>query len=282
MTKLILCADDFGLNRQVDDAIISLVENNRLNAVSCMSVGSRLQEDASRLLKVQENANFPVQIGLHLTFTEYSPLSAMPMFTSTGTFPSIGSLILRTYLGQINEAEIIGEIERQFSTFHDIFGQVPDFVDGHQHAHVLPTIREALIRQARSSLKPDGWIRSCHRPVGDILKTGTSVRRTLLISLLSRQLKKLLSRNDFPTYEFFYGVNDFNRSQCVAQLMQIWLKSAGQKTGTSIIMCHPGVEPQEADLNIYDPIASRRPDEHAYLLSGQFVDDLKKSTLELG
>ncbi len=38
------------------------------------------------------------------------------------------------------------EIARQFSAFQSAFGRAPDYVDGHQHIHVFPQIREALLR----------------------------------------------------------------------------------------------------------------------------------------
>ena len=41
-------------------------------------------------------------------------------------------------------AEIRAEIERQLDTFEKHLGFPPDHIDGHEHVHVLPGIRQSL------------------------------------------------------------------------------------------------------------------------------------------
>ncbi len=282
MIQFTLCADDFGLHQAVDNGIISLVKTGRLNAVSCMSVGETLSENAPVLLKASKASNISVQIGLHLTFTEYAPIGDMPSLALDGNFPTIGSLIKSAYLKQLDELEISTQINRQVDVFKDTFGRLPDFIDGHQHAHILPTIREALISKAKSSIKPNGWVRSCNLPLSEIIKTKKSIKRALIISILSRRLKAMLLKNAIKTNDTFYGVNDFTSQQDYAQMMQVWLRSASKLDQNALIMCHPGRSKKHSDQSIFDPIADRRPDELAYLTSKKFLQDMHNQKVELG
>ncbi|KAB7614407.1 ChbG/HpnK family deacetylase [Amylibacter sp. SFDW26] len=282
MTQYTLCADDFGLHQSVDDGIISLVKAGRLNAVSCMSIGKTLSKNAQALLEASKESSIPVQIGLHLTFTEYAPVGDMPILAPDGGFPTIEALIQYAHLGRLNQHEISTQINRQLDVFKDTFGTLPDFIDGHQHAHILPTIREALVSTAKSNMSPDGWIRSCDLPFSEIIKTKISVKRALIISVLSRRLKTMLFKNAIKTNGVFYGVNDFTSQQDFAQMMQVWLHSAGKSDKSALIMCHPGQLKYPNDKSISDPIADRRPDELSYLASEQFLQDMRNYKVELG
>ena len=282
MTKFTLCADDFGLGPHTDDGIISLVEKSRLNAVSCMSVGDTFESNAARLTHAAKLAEFPVEIGLHLTFTEYAPLGEMPILAPTGVFPTISSLILKAYLGKLNLVEIITQIEKQFSAFETAFGVMPDFVDGHQHAHILPVVRDALIPIAKTSLEPNGWIRSCHLPFREIMQARVSTKRALIISSLSKRLQSMLIQDKINTNQIFYGVNEFHSQQDFSQMMCTWLGSIGRLNKKALIMCHPGMPTELTEASLPDTIANRRPDEFAYLSSDEFLQDMRHYELGLG
>ena len=106
MARLTLCADDFGLGPEIDEAILSLIEQGRLNAVSCMPTGPTFGANIASLLDAAHHAPIPVQIGLHLTFTEYSPAGEMPELAPDGVLPEIGTLIRKAYTGQLHRPEI--------------------------------------------------------------------------------------------------------------------------------------------------------------------------------
>ncbi len=268
------------MNKPVNEAILSLVEKGRLNAVSCMTTMDMLELDADKLLKTVSATSHKVDIGLHLTFTEYEPLTKLPSFVTNGKFPEIGKLIIKSHLRQIKIEEIKREITAQFEKFEEIFGRKPDFVDGHQHAHILPIIRNALFEVAKEHLPQNGWMRLCHQPISSIFKTAISLPRSLIISTLSRPMKSLLQKNNIKSNNFFLGINNFNVEDDYRSQMQIWLKLANKFNGETLIMCHPGMKPEPAS-NVHDPIASRRPDEFAYLISDEFMEDLAVNSLTL-
>ncbi|MEM7215375.1 MAG: ChbG/HpnK family deacetylase [Pseudomonadota bacterium] len=279
MKALTLCADDFGLNDQVNKGIIDLVRARRLNAVSCMVVGDRIEEGAEALLNVLQKIDFEVEIGLHLTFTEYKPISVPLGLTSDERFGSIGSLILKSHFGMVEQDEVSVEMAHQFDRFNHVFGRPPDFVDGHQHVHLLPILRETLLRSAPENLANGGWLRSCHQSLAGIFRTGTDITRTSIIANLAKPLKRSLAKSQIETNELFLGVNDFS-GKGYPEMMAKWLKTAADFDGCTVIMCHPG-HVSEGKGSVFDPISQHRPHEFVYFASAQFLLDMESSGLSL-
>ncbi|MEM9277375.1 MAG: ChbG/HpnK family deacetylase [Pseudomonadota bacterium] len=280
MKHLIVCADDFGLNGPVNEGVLALLQKKRLNAVSCMMVGDAIEHGAVELLKMREEVSMPFQTGLHLTFTEYAPLEPISTVAPDGQFPSVGSLLLKSHLARIDREEVKQEVMRQLDRFQEVFGHKPDFLDGHQHVHVLPIFREIVVELSKSRLAERGWVRSCRQPLASILGNRISIMRTALISRLSTGLRKSLVSNDIRTNDLFLGVNDFTAGQGFGDQMRKWLNRTADFDGKTVIMCHPATEPEHAS-SIHDPIAAHRPHELSYLLSDQFLSDLNNAELLL-
>ena len=155
-----LCADDFGLKKSVNDGVIDLVRNGRLNAVSCMSGGDSFEAGVGPLLNAASDAEQDVKIGLHLTLSEYAPLASMPKLAPQGVFPTINQTLISSHLGRLDRNEITREIEAQIERFREIVGRLPDFVDGHQHVHLMPTVRTCLIDCIKAK-GLSGFVRLC-------------------------------------------------------------------------------------------------------------------------
>lgn len=277
MKRLTLCSDDYGLNPGVNDAILTLVLAGRLNAVSCMAVSPAF--DGRSLIEATARSPIPVQIGLHLTLTEYAPLTAMPHFAKNGLFPSVGSLLVQSHLRRIDRAEVRHEFERQFDVFENVFGRPPDFVDGHQHVHIFPGIRKDVVNLAAARLRgqgtTSGWLRCCDAPTADLIAMRNP--RAILLAAMSRRHRSQRVRAGLLSNARFYGVNTFNRQRSFRALMQRWLGFVAKGSSSALIMCHPGGgAPVEGD-----PIAERRADEFSYLNSDQFIEDLSTFDLSL-
>jgi len=249
-----LCADDFGLKKSVNDGVIDLVRKGRLNAVSCMH---------------------EVKIGLHLTLSEYAPLTPMPKLAPHGVFPTINQTLISSHIGRIDGKEITREIEAQIDRFENITGRLPDFVDGHQHVHLMPVVRSCLIDciQRRGL---NGFVRLC-----DDKGQGGKAIKTMILSALSKRMGKLLDQAKIVHNEVFLGVNDFDTSEDFASLMQAWFKQAATASSWPLIMCHPGLAPYPDEATIHDPIQNRRLDEWTYLTSDAFAADMKANGLKL-
>lgn len=82
--------------------------------------------------------------------------------------------------------EIAAEITRQLDAFEEALGRPPDFVDGHQHVHVLPGVRRALLdilvrRYPAGSL----YVRDPADSAAAIRARGVAVAKALVIAGLA-------------------------------------------------------------------------------------------------
>ena len=264
-----LCADDFGLKNSVNYGIIDLVEKGRLNAVSCMSGADSFESGVDLLLEVVGNAKHDVKIGLHLTLSEYAPLTKVPKLAPQGGFPTINQMLLLSHLGRLDRQEIDREIAAQIDRFTQITGRLPDFVDGHQHVHLMPVVRSCLIECIQNK-GLSGFVRLC-----DDKGLASKSIKTMILSYLSRRMRKLLAQAGISHNDVFLGVNDFDTSEEFAPLMQGWLKHAAATSVWPLIMCHPGFELNSDEGAIHDPIKNRRVDEWSYLKSDDFKADMQ-------
>ena len=271
-----LCADDFGLNPGVNEGVLQLCALGRLSAVSCMTVGAAFEDGASRMRDSLSQFPSPPDLGLHLTLTEFAPLGAMPHTAPDNILPQIGALLKSGVTGRLardaTQAEIRGEILRQVDRFVAAFGHLPAFVDGHQHAHIVPGV-PALLRETEDKWRgPKTWVRACGCPWHEVPQLPDAQSKALLLAGLSALCHAIAT---WPRNRWFYGVNGFDTSQDFGTLMRHWLRLAARHNQPSLIMVHPGQPwPDPKDV-----IAERRPQELSYLMSDQYLSDAVHNVL---
>ena len=138
--RLTLCADDFAHAADTSRVIADLLVAGRLNATGCMTLMPGWADDARMLRDVPAGA----RIGIHLVLTEEAPLTAMPRLAPAGALPSVHRL-QRLNGRNLPLGEIAAEVDAQLDRFAQVMGRPPDFVDGHQHTHALPRIRDMVL-----------------------------------------------------------------------------------------------------------------------------------------
>ena len=221
--KLILCADDFAQSEAIDQAIIALIEKRRLSAVSCMTLSPYWPLAAKKLTP---SIRAQASIGLHLDFTHFGEAIPHP------------KLVLLSLSRQLKQAQIKQNIHQQLDAFESALGTPPDYVDGHQHVHQLPQIREALLAVllARYS-KQLPWLRIAKPPLADGIKG--LIIRVLGSSVLEKEAKKLgfiYSGNLLGAYGFKGTSEDYT------QRFKHWLKEVKLARKTPVLMCHPAIQ----------------------------------------
>lgn len=262
MTKrLQVCADDFALNAAVDDGIARLAEQRRLTDVSAMSSRPRWPQVARRL------AALPVRRGLHFNLTEGDPLSDA-LRRHWPHFPSLGQLLLQAGLRALPRSAIAEEWRVQLDRYTQGLGAAPQFLDGHQHVHALPGVRETLLDAASQLGVPV-------RNSGRVLGPGFAFKRRVIATCGGRALLAQMRTRGIAHADALVGVYDFNPEADFRALMRGWLGglSEGQ---TALLFCHPALG-QEAG----DAIAPAREREAAYLGSQAFADDLTEFRVSL-
>jgi chitin disaccharide deacetylase len=263
MTPIWLCADDYGISPAVSKAIRELIERGRLNATSVMVVAPALDHDSAAALSALGKDGRRLAIGLHVTLTgRFKPLTTGYRPVRHGNFVSLAEMMVRGSLRLLNRDRLAGEIGAQLKAFTDLFGRAPDFVDGHQHSHLFPQVREAFLHVVKQQA-PQAWVRQCGRAVG----VPRSDYKADILDALSRRFRRLAAHCGVQTNPAFAGTYDFNAtpSPDFAKLFPGFLKNLPPK---SVVMCHPGFV--DAELERLDPLTSLREREFAYLAGDTF------------
>jgi chitin disaccharide deacetylase len=275
-TRLILCADDYALTPGVSRGILKLVALRRLSAVGCMTNRPGWLSDAPALLayralgKAEEGSasGGRAAIGLHLNLTLGAPLGPMPLLAPDGKLPAFGALAKLAFTWRVSTSEVEAEICRQLDAFEQAAGSPPDFVDGHQHVHVLPVVRSALFEVlTKRSLAGRIWLRDPCDQLASIMARGIAVPKALVIGALGAGFGKRARALGFATNRGFAGVSPFDPSRDFGADMARFLIRPGP---AHLVMCHPGAIDDE--LRGLDPVIDTRPQELAYLASDRFKD----------
>ena len=256
MSRLILCADDFAFSRGVSETIAALARDGKLNATSCMAIMPGWPVDSQLLTALPEH----VQIGLHLTLTGERPLTVMPTLAPAGELPTINALGRLAAGGRAPLAEIAAEVAAQFDAFVAAVGRPPDFVDGHQHAHALPGIRD-IVLTLTAERAPDAWIRNCRDSLWAMLAR-PFVGKAIGSAWHSRGLSAAAAAHGLSVNDSFGGHYDFARDY--ASLLPRFLRRPGK---LHVVMCHPG-----AGMRPGDDIAAARPREADVLRKSAIAD----------
>ena len=252
--RVALCADDFGQYPGVDNAVCTLLDLQRLSAVSCMTSGPRWREHAAPRLRERRGAD----LGLHWNLTEHFGASGLGLHAA----------LVRSHARRFDRPALEVHLERQLDAFEQGLGRTPDFIDGHQHIHQLPQLRDALLTvRARRYRGAAPWVRNTVAPWG-----AAGVKGAILRLLGGAALAHQLRTSDVPTNTAFGGVYGFDRPD-YDQLMAQWL---GAMVDGGLIMCHPA-----SDWHNSDPIGPQRVLEYRFLASDAFAAMLVSRQLSI-
>ena len=262
---LILCADDFGLSDGISATIVELAWMKRLSAISCMAVLESWPRQARRLKGLGRD----VAVGLHLVLSDEQPLGVMPTYAPAGRMPGCDPLTAAALMGRAPLIEIGEEINRQFDAFEAERGGPPDFVDGHQHVHMLPGVRAIVVDIVRRRA-PDAWIRDCtDTPLATLVRPFPV--RAARSGLLSSGLRCAAERAGVRTNLSFAGYYDFRADY--GAIFPSFLRNA---SAAHLVMCHPG-----SGWACDDRIAEARMREADLLRSRAFDEMLERARLSL-
>ncbi len=273
---VILCADDFGLTPGVSDAIAELIATGRLSATSCMSTRPDWRRAAGMLRKVV--ARTPADVGLHLTLTDQPAAVPAGGLAEAGRLPPLGQLLPRALARRLPAAAVRDELRAQFDAFENAWGAPPDYVDGHQHIHLLPGVREILVGELLRRYPPGRvWVRDCVEAPHRCLRRRVAVGKALFIGALGAGLRRLLRHAGLPANDGFSGLHDFSMTEPFRARMRAFLANTGPRP---LVHVHPG---RVDDLLIAcDALTLPRETELAYLASDNFPADLAAAGLHPG
>lgn len=255
----ILCADDFAMTEGVSRSILELLGRGKLTATGAMTNRPHWRRLAPELATFAGKAD----LGLHLNLTCAAPLSAMSRLAPAGSLPGLKDVARAAATSGAARAEIAAEIARQLDAFEDALGRPPDFVDGHQHVHVLPGVRRALLDLlARRYPVGSIYVRDPADRAAAIRTRGVAVGKALIIAGLATGFRSAALRRQLRVNRGFSGVSPFDPQRDFGADLQRFLIRPGT---AHLVMCHPGFV--DGELIRLDPVTATRPVEHKALLA---------------
>ncbi len=226
MTKsLIVNADDFGLCKEITTGIIQAFRQGIVTATSVVVNGAYFKESI-KLLK-----DSGIDAGIHLTFTggERPVSGSIPGLVDDNGFflKSYRQVIPRILLGRFDRAALEKELSVQISMLKDS-GIGVSHIDSHQHLHLLPVIRNMVMRLAQGFKIP--WIR--------VPRSRTINAKGLGINMLASGLIKGLKEQKLSFTDAFSGFEQGGHLDETALLRVL----AQLRGGITELMVHPGYD----------------------------------------
>lgn len=254
LRTIAVCVDDFGLHEGVNGAVLELAATGTISATSCM-VGAPAWSSGLRALRNLATEG-RIDVGLHLDFTEH-PLQP-------GSRRSLRGLLLATMARRLDANALRSEIEAQFDAFEAGMGRPPDHVDGHQHVHQFPMVREALLEAiARRYPVSPPWLRSTRRAVPAGHAVSGRFKPWLIERLGGPALDAQARARGWRQNHRLLGVYDFDEAVPGYGIrLGSWLAVA---QAHDLLMCHPSTLVVPGD-----PIGPARRKEYETLSSRAF------------
>jgi hopanoid biosynthesis associated protein HpnK len=209
LKRLIVCADDFGLDTAVNEAVAIARRDGILTCASLM-VGAPAVADAVARAR-QDPA---LRVGLHIVLADgraVLPPSEIPdLVDGSGAFDdNMARAGVRFFFLPRVRRQLAREIRAQFEAFRAT-GLALDHANAHKHFHLHPTIAALIIRIGRDyGLKA---VRVPAEPMALLHRAGlepVSLRArigTILLALWSQVLRRQLRRAGLAANDHLLGL----------------------------------------------------------------------------
>jgi hopanoid biosynthesis associated protein HpnK len=150
--RLIVNADDFGLTRGVNRAIVESHRDGIVTSSTLMANGQAF-EDAIAHAKSASR----LSVGCHVVLVDGSPVlggqQASTLFDQKADdgrfYDGLGAFAMRAVSGRVDADEIEAEVTAQIRKLQSA-GVSVSHLDTHKHTHILPQVLRALLRAART------------------------------------------------------------------------------------------------------------------------------------
>lgn len=252
-----LCADDYAMTAGVSRGIEQLAQLRKISATSAMVTTAHWAADAARIRELRGH----IAIGLHLNLTLGVPSSGTcASLAPSGRFLELQPLIKAALTGRIAHGEARDEIRRQLDAFETALGYAPDHIDGHQHVHVLPVIRGALLDEVATRYRErPPLLRDPGEGLASIATTSPARGKALVVKALASGFSAAARRRGLTVNSSFAGFSGFDTSRPFESEIVAALDRRRDASAFKIVMCHPGFADEE--LGRIDPVVARRQQE---------------------
>ncbi len=265
--RIVINADDFGLSHGINEGILAAMEKGIVGSSSLMVNFP----DSLQALQLAKEGNLSIgwHVNLSLGRPASDPADIPSLVRKDGMFHSVRQLLLRCLLRRVRAEDIRRELDAQWRCF-EAAGLRPEHIDGHQHCHIFPVIRD----EVRSLVKEH------HIPLVRLPAEHGGL-------FIPRYLTRLLLGNMKGSYARFwretgcrtlplYGISLVGRAGDPAEWRHLLARI---DDSPSIVMVHPGIEHPGEDLHGDDFPGSRQA-ELDLLLSPEWKALLEEMRVE--
>ena len=150
--RLIINADDFGLTRGVNRAILEAHSRGVVTSSTLMANG-RAFEDATQSAKCAGR----LSVGCHVVLVDGAPVLGGSQTSTLSDkhardghfYEHLGGFALRALMGRVNADQIEAEVTAQIRKLQTA-GVAVSHLDTHKHTHIFPQVLRPLLRAARA------------------------------------------------------------------------------------------------------------------------------------
>ena len=264
-TRLIVNADDFGLTRGINRAVLELHQAGALTSATLMANGSAF-DDAIAIAQ----AHPTLGVGCHVVLTDGIPLSSPESIPTLlgpdgkSFRPSLMSFLSAVLRGKVNEDEIAREATAQIQRIQQAGIQLTH-LDTHKHTHILPQVSRPILAIAESA--GIGAIRSPFEEPWSLVHSHSGFVRGLQVRLIH------------PLRKRFQALPQIRAGRILTTDGTIGISATGHLDATTLrnllntmpegvweLVCHPGYNDRDLDA-ITTRLRSTREIERTALLS---------------
>lgn len=305
MSRLLLHADDFGMNDAVTLGILEGFARGVLTSTSILvnsPAADRAIKEWRRLEQLRSSGNLPsstvrrrlgdpdapFDLGVHLNLTQGQPLTherfPADLLDREGQFLSPGRLFSKLLVeGCRWQTAVREELTAQIGWLV-ARGLQPTHLNGHQYVETMPVVRDLLPSLAEQFRVT--WVRAACEPghCRNSLRPGMRVANCAMSMIKHRwalALRRKLDAAGIDHPDAYFGASHAGRIDLA--LVHRFVRLA-RKYQVSEIAFHPGQAATERVTSTdgwHDPLAAMRPRELQLLCSTELVDLLAASKIEL-
>lgn len=265
MLKLIVNADDFGLNKKINKEIIRSYKFGIVRSASLMANGNAF-DDAVEYIK----QNPQLDIGIHLTLTGEHPAADSGIVSSLlgkdkKFFSNASEFAKKYFAWKISLDEVKLEFNHQIIKILDNKIKI-SHIDSHQHIHILPAIFK-IVAELSNKYK----IKYIRLPRENFqfyfVKRFLSMKRLAQLFSINTVCRFVPMHGFFTTDYFsgFYLGGRISRENLISLIHKL------PATGICELMCHPGFY-----ITSVSPHFNYRTVEEADALTDQYVLQILK------
>ena len=278
--RLIVNADDFGLTKGVNRAIVEAHSQGIVTSSTLMANGRAFDDAVQRVTSATR-----LSVGCHVVLVDGSPLfekiNTTPSdekFKDGRFYESLNGFAVRLVTGRINDDDIEAEATAQIRKLQAA-GIVVSHLDTHKHTHILPRVLRPLLRAARAC-----GVSAIRNPFGPVHISVVAKRPRLwkrfsqvtVLNRLGTSFGKSVAAAGILTPDGTVGIVATGAMDL--RLFESIVSSLPE--GTWELVCHPGYNDAELAV-IRTRLRDSRVQELQLLTSPEALEILARSGVQL-